>query len=109
MALLFAEGTLDATSLAVIVGVAIVGYGVTYFLSQRALKQTIAELRREFEQRLASAVAKPVAAPVAVVAPPVAPAVVAQPVAAVKPVEAAREEVTPETLLILAAAVTAFL
>ena len=108
MALLFAEGTWEATSLAVVVGAVIAGYVVTYFLSQRALKQAIAELRREFDQRLIAAAAKPMATPVAAVAPPVAPPVVAQPVAA-KLVKAPREEVTPETLLILAAAVTAFL
>jgi hypothetical protein len=108
MALLFAEGTWEATSLAVVVVMVIAGYVVTYFLSQRALKQAIAELRREFDQRLIAAQAKAVPAPAAVVAPPVTASAIAQPVAA-KPVEAPREEVTPETLLILAAAVTAFL
>ncbi|HEY7096835.1 MAG TPA: hypothetical protein VH437_08930 [Terriglobales bacterium] len=82
---------------------------VTYFLSRRAFESELAELRRDFDARLDAVVAKIPAPSVAAAAQPSKP--VERPTAvAPAPVPiAAREEVTPETLLIIAAAVTAFM
>jgi len=109
MALFVAENALDATNWALIAGLIVAGYVATYFLSQRALKRTVAELRRELDERMNSVAAR-VQAPPPVVAPaPVAQAApqVHAPVVMAPPPP--HEEVPPETLLILAAAVTAFL
>jgi|SRR5438105_332475 hypothetical protein len=111
MAWLLDEGELDGTTLALLAGLIGGGLATTVFLSQRALKRTVAQLRREMDERVsaleaklqASAVSAP--APAQTVSQPEIPVVT--PV--VKPAPAPREEVTPETLLLLAAAVTAFL
>ena len=93
---------------------------VVYLLLQRSFKQTTEELRNGFERRidslentirdLASKAAQP-AAPVQAKAAPVAAAPASArapaPVVAAKTAEA--QEIAPEMLLVLAAAVTAFL
>ena len=108
MELLFAEVTLDATSLAIIAVLLVAGWMATYFWSQRALKRTVAELRRELDERVAAIAAKLQPVPQVAQAP-----VIPQPVSAALPTKAPpaplREEVAPETLLLIAAAVTAFL
>jgi hypothetical protein len=108
MSLLFAESTLDATSLIIIMAVLVCGWLATYFLSQRALKRTVAELRRELDERVNSLAAelRPALPPSAI---PAESAIPVQASAAVLPAPAHREEVTPETLLLIAAAVTAFM
>jgi methylmalonyl-CoA carboxyltransferase large subunit len=110
MAWLLDENKLDGTTLALVVGLIGGGFAATFFLSQRALKRTIAELRQELDGRVSALEAKMQAASVAPA--PVQPVV--HPAASVisprvKPAAPPREEVTPEMLLVLAAAVTAFM
>ena len=83
---------------------------VTYFLSRRAFESQLAELRRDFNARLDAIVAKiPAAPPIASVAQPSKPVEKPLSVAPAPVPIAAREEISPETLLIIAAAVTAFM
>lgn len=94
-----------------LVTVVILGYVAVYLLLQRTLNRTVEKLRgewanefrslmvaahREEKPELAAARPAPVPQPVAVSPPPA-------------PVAAKREEASPETLLLIAAAVTAFL
>ncbi len=99
-------------NLVVLVAVVVMGYVAVYLLLQRTLNRTIEELRGEWAEEFRSLMvaarlegnredklspsAVPIPPPIAVSPPPV--------VAVAK-----REEVTPETLLVIAAAVTAFL
>jgi hypothetical protein len=88
----------------------VAGWMATYFWSQRALKRTVAELRRELDERVASIAAKLQPAPVPQVAQaPVVPQSVSAALPTKPPPTPLREEVAPETLLLIAAAVTAFL
>jgi hypothetical protein len=109
MAWLLDDGELNGTSLALLAGLLGGGFVATYFVSQRALKRTIAELRREMDERFSALEAKlqatAVVAPAQAVVQPATPVVT--PV--VNPAPSPREDVTPETLLLLAAAVTAFM
>src|SRR5580704_12228549 len=97
----------------VLVGVVIVGYVTVYFFLRRTLNRAIEKLSGEWTEEFRSlmvAVRLEEKPKVALVAPPVAP--VSQPVAIAPPpapTVVKREEVTPETLLVIAAAVTAFL
>jgi methylmalonyl-CoA carboxyltransferase large subunit len=86
-----------------------------YFAMRRAIRQNAEQLRREFEERLNVVMTKarlteplptPQQVPATDAAPLRAPAPLAKPVA--MPTEPA-EEVTPEMLLVIAAAVTAYL
>ena len=104
---------LDVAAAVILAACIVAGFGIGYFLSQQQLKQAVADLRREMEERLnaisaqvqAAKAGAVVAAPVVTpVAPPVA--IPAAKVAAPPP---PKEEVSPDTLLVLAAAVTAFL
>lgn len=94
-----------------LVTVVILGYVAVYLLLQRTLNRTVEKLRGEWADEFrslmiaahleekpahAAATPAPIPQPVAVSAPPV-------------PVVAKREEASPETLLLIAAAVTAFL
>lgn len=79
-------------------GAAVAGFFGMYLYSQRVLRRTMAEMRCEFQEQL-DALKKNQQAANASAAPPVA--------AAAK--QESREDVSPETLLVIAAAVTAFL
>jgi len=107
------------TTLVIVVLLLILGWAASYFALQRKLKRTIEALRREMDERLKtlsssieltrpSAVVKPAPA-----SPKPAPAPALSPAAqSPKPVPAPAEahpEITPEILLVITAAVTAFL
>lgn len=116
MGLFVLQNGFSATYLVVGAALILGGWAVMYIASRRALRHTVEELRHESEDRiraLEEEVRKASArtAPVATSAAPVP----AQPAAAV-PVQVAssserqaKEEVSPEILLVIAAAVTAFL
>jgi hypothetical protein len=96
-----------------LVAVVITGYVAVYLLLQRSLNRTVEKLRGEWAEEFRSlmvAVRREERPKGALVAVPVAAA--SQPFATVPsptPTAVKREEVTPETLLLIAAAVTAFL
>jgi len=95
-------------------GLVIAGYVVVYIRSQRTLQRTIAELRREFDERnaaLLAAVQESAKTSQAEMPPtaPAAPSPMPSTTAPATPAAEKREEVTPEMLLVIAAAVTAYL
>lgn len=99
-------------SLLGLIAVAILGYGGVYLLLLRTLNRTVERLRGEwadeFRSLMVAARLEGKSAPEPVpAAAPVPPPVAIQPPPA--PVVVKREEVSPETLLVIAAAVTAFL
>ena len=99
------------SSVVAVAAVMIVGYVAVYFLLQRSLNRTVEKLRGEWANEFRSLMVaahleekpKPSAATPAPSPQPVAVAPLPAPVAA------KREEVSAETLLVMAAAVTAFL
>jgi len=93
------QGTRNTTTLVVVALLMVVGWAATYIASQRKLKRSIKELRREMDERIRLLSSpKPTPAQVVVTSP--------QPVSA--PAEK-HPEITAETLLVITAAVTAFL
>jgi hypothetical protein len=121
MALWLSQFASPGTAVGAAVAVALAAAAVVYILLQQSFRREGDELRAAFEQRLSSmedairaisnkaenaqlAVAGPVAA--AVAAPAQVPA--SAPATAAKPSVPA-EEIAPEMLLVIAAAVTAFL
>ncbi len=95
-----------------LVAVVILGYVAVYLLLQRNLDRTVQRLRGEWADEFRSLMVaarlegRHAPEPIAAAAPVPAPLVVLPPPA---PVVAKKEEVSPETLLVIAAAVTAFL
>jgi methylmalonyl-CoA carboxyltransferase 12S subunit len=87
-------------------GLVIAGWIALYLASQRKLKRAVEELRGDMEKQISAAVAlvRTTQRPAATVAAPTAP-----PAADMKPACTARQEVSPEVLVVIAAAVTAFL
>lgn len=115
MALFLLETVIDNTGLIVMAVIPLICLLTLYVAMRRAIRQSAEQLRREFEERLSVMTTKarlneplPLAqrTPATVAAPIPAPAPVEK--AAVVPTGAA-EEVTPEMLLVIAAAVTAYL
>jgi len=114
MAAWLAESGFDSAGWWILAALVVAGYFAVYAFTQRATKRMIAELRAEFEQRSNAMLAAvkqqsaPVEKPAPIVAPVVAPAppppVVTKPVPPPK-----KEEVSPEMLLVIAAAVTAYM
>lgn len=102
----FAQGRGNTLALVTIV---ILGYVAVYLLLQRTLNRTVEKLRGEWAEEFRSlmvAAHREEKPPVATLAPVSQPVAMSPPRA---PVAAKREEVSPETLLLIAAAVTAFL
>jgi len=100
---LLIENPGNLPTLAVIVAALIITCVVTYALAQRKMGRSVEALRREMEARMASL---PLASPAAIPAPQVSPAPAPMPV---QPAAASNNHVTPEVLLMIAAAVTTFL
>lgn len=85
-------------------GLVVAGWIVVYVAAQRKLQRAIAALRREMEEEISVAVAL-----VRTTQTPT-PVTAAQPVAVeTQPASAERQELTAEMLVVIAAAVTAFL
>lgn len=99
MALLLIQAAPNTTMLIVVALLMIAGWAATYIAAQRKLKRTVEGLRREMDERLSSLSSpKPQPPPVVIPFP--------QPASA--PAEK-HHEITAETLLVITAAVTAFL
>ncbi len=116
MAMFLLATVVDNTDLIILAAIPLVCLLTLYVAMRRAIRQNAEQLRREFEERLAVVTTKvrltePLPAaqqvPVAEAAPVHSPAPVAKPPVAVPPKPV--EEVTPEMLLVIAAAVTAYL
>jgi hypothetical protein len=109
----------DNMLLVIVAGLAIACFPVFYVLMQRSMRRHADQLRREFEERFEflakSRTVESTAAPnvrVAARAADVLPAKVSTPPSVPEPAPIAKpqvEEVDAETLLVIAAAVTAFL
>jgi hypothetical protein len=104
-------GTQSLGSILMLVGFsAIVGYLFGLLRSQTSLRKAVMGLRREFDvriQRLEASAPAPPARSVATVTLPVSESNPPTPLTTSHPAES--EEISPDTLLIIAAAVTAFL
>ncbi len=92
-------------TLIVAAGLVIAGWIIVYSALQRKLKQTVAEVRREMEEEISAAVALVRTTQASTAIAPVTPAAAIQ----TKPAPVERSEVTPEVLVVIAAALTAFL
>ena len=112
MALFLLETVVDNTGLVIAAVIPIVCLLVLYFAMQRALQRHTDHLRREFEERLnlAMQTRPPQPLPPTQEAPvPAAPSpAIFKPTAVDSPAPD-REEIAPEMLLVIAAAVTAYL
>ena len=117
MALVFFETAVDNTSLIMMALVPLICLLVLYFAMQRAIRQNAEQLRREFEERLNVMMTK---MRLSETPPPEpkAPAVAATPARKLESAPATKpeaisnpvaQEITPEVLLVIAAAVTAYL
>jgi hypothetical protein len=100
----------DFLALATIIAL---GYVAVYLLLQQSLERTVANLRGEWAEEISSLMItarlprNEAIAPAPVATPQ--PAAIAAPSPAPVAVPPRKEEITPETLLVIAAAVTAFL
>ncbi|HKS75527.1 MAG TPA: hypothetical protein VJQ82_20120 [Terriglobales bacterium] len=105
-----AEFVVSNAGLVAFVLLIIAGFGVLYYVLHRQLQRAIDGLRGEWAEEVSSLmVAARLKGEASVPAPPamIAPPVKASPAPAPVPVK--RQDVTPETLLVIAAAITAFL
>jgi hypothetical protein len=108
-----AQIVLSNLGLVALAAIVLLGYLAVYLLSRRHLERTIEKLRNEWTEEINSLIVKARLeqrdAAVSVPPPVVQPVAVAQavPVPVIAP--SRKEEVTPETLLVIAAAVTAYL
>lgn len=108
-----AQIVLSNLGLVALAAIVLLGYLAVYLLSRRHLEQTIEKLRNEWTEEINSLIVKARLeqrdAAVSVPPPVVQPVAVAQAVPAPVIAPSRKEEVTPETLLVIAAAVTAYL
>lgn len=123
MAYLLMESAFNLGAVVIVIAAIVASWVVMYAVMRQHMEQTSTQLKREFEQKLnaltASAKAtqpQPQAAPAQKAAPAPAPVVAAQASPAAKPapqpapvVAGVQEDIAPETLLVIAAAVTAYL
>jgi methylmalonyl-CoA carboxyltransferase 12S subunit len=114
--MLFAQLVLTNSALAVLIGLMVAGCFATYLIMRRTLNRTIQQLRGEWATEISSLmIAARLEGKSSASTPIVAPLAAAQtPTAATAPAVASpavikREEVAPEMVLVIAAAVTAFL
>lgn len=110
---LVAELVVNYTELALLAMIVIAGYGALYYTLHRQFQRTIDNLRGEWAEeisslRVASRLKREPSSAVESVPVP-APAKASAPSTPPPPPPAKRQEVSPETLLVIAAAVTAFL
>jgi hypothetical protein len=107
-----AQIVLTNLGLVTLAAIILLGYLVVYLLSQRHLERTIEKLRGEWTAEIDSLIVKIRLERNEAVVP--APPLVAQPVSGAAPAGVPvatppRKEIAPETLLVIAAAVTAYL
>lgn len=114
MALVVAEGVSDSLILLAAVLLVVAGWIVTHYLSKRELEQKIAVLRRDMEERFANLQRAMEQGKVAVAASltaslPVAASVPQAPVTAEAGATPVHQGISPELVLMISAAVTAYL
>jgi hypothetical protein len=112
---LFAQIVLNNIGLLILAAFVLAGYVVVYVGFRHTLDRTVEQLRREWAAEISSLMTAslPKSKAVISVPPSLSAAPISQPLAVQEPVPAAaakeKTEVAPETLLVIAAAVTAFL
>jgi methylmalonyl-CoA carboxyltransferase large subunit len=114
---LFSQFVLQYTELAIVIAVVAAGYVAIYVMLRLQLERTVEKLRGEWAEEFRSLMvatrtegkASAPVVPAAATAPIVQLVATPPPVAFPVPIPAKRPEVTPEIMLVIAAAVTAFL
>lgn len=114
---LFAQFVLRYSELAIVIALVLAGYFAIYVMLRQQLQRTVEKLRGEWAEEFRSLMvatrmegkASALVGPAAAVPPIVQTVATPPPVVAAGPTPAKRPEVTPEVMLVIAAAVTAFL